>query len=59
MDGEEAPPPAPLEEATLISDADMTQLMRVCAMAFKFVPSKPAQLLIAESVGRLIGHSLV
>ncbi|KAL0028702.1 hypothetical protein WJX79_000762 [Trebouxia sp. C0005] len=28
VDGEEAPPPAPLEEATLISDADMTQLMR-------------------------------
>ncbi len=49
-DGEEAPAPAPLEEAPLISDADMTQLMRVCRMAFRFVASEPAQPLIAESV---------
>ena len=51
-DGEEVPAPAPVEEAPQISDADMTQLMRVCMcpMAFRFATSKPAQLLIAESV---------
>lgn len=50
-DGEEVPAPAPVEEAPLWSDADMTQLMRVCPMAFRFATSEPAQRLIAESVG--------
>jgi len=47
-DGEEVPAAAPVEEAPLMSDADMTQLMRVCCMAFRFIASEPAQLLIAE-----------
>ena len=53
-DGEEAPAAAPVEEAPLMSDADMTQLMRVCPMAFTFVASEPAQPLVAESVGSFI-----
>ena len=50
-DGEEVPAVAPAEEAPLMSDADMTQLMRVCPMAFTFVASEPAQLCIVSSVG--------
>ncbi len=53
-DGEEAPAAAPVEEAPLMSDADMTQLMRVCPMAFRFVTSLLAQPLVAESVGSMI-----